>query len=726
MKNIILNIEGMTCASCVNRIENKLLKNKSIAKASVNLATEKALIVVEDDLDILKIVEIIKDAGYKATREKSKTNEDLKKQKWIVIISSILSLPLVLPMILQPLGINFNVPAFVQLILATPVQFIIGFKFYKLAWAAIKEKTGNMELLVAIGTTAGYFLSLYLMYKHQDHLSHNSVHLYFEGSAVIITLVLLGKFLESKAKQQTSEAIKSLQALQPNTANLIKNNVEIEVPIEQLKLDDVLIVKPGEKVPIDGLITKGSTSIDESMITGESIPVEKSISSKVIGGSINGDGVIYISVTATGDDTKLSQIIKMVEDAQMVKAPIQRLVDKVSAIFVPLVILIAIGTVVITGLVTDNWEQSIINSVAVLVIACPCALGLATPTSIMVGTGVAAKNGILIKDAEALEVTHSLTAIALDKTGTLTEGKPKLEDVIALKNSQSNFMSILASIQSGSEHPLAKAVMNQVNDSNIPFEQSSESKALIGRGIESTVNDVKYILGSKKILSEYNIKVSQSALNDIKRFEKEGKTVSVLISPLSNELIGVITFIDKIKESAASTIKELHNLNIKTIMLTGDNHGSANAVARQLNIDTVRAEVLPENKSNEIQKLKNSKEIVGMVGDGINDAPALALADVGFAMSTGTDVAMHSAGITLMRGNPLLIPDAISISRATYSKIKQNLFWAFIYNIIGIPLAALGFLNPIIAGAAMALSSVSVVSNSLLLKRWKPVKGGHK
>ena len=722
MKNITLNIQGMTCASCVNRIEKSLLKNKSVVTANVNLATEKALIEYQDDLKITSIIDLIKDAGYVATREPAKADDNLKKQRSTIIVSALLSLPLVLPMLVQPFGFQFSIPPILQLILATPVQFIIGAKFYRLAWAALKARTGNMELLVAIGTTAGYLLSIYLMYKHRNHLGHETVHLYFEGSAVIITLVLLGKYLESKAKQQTSEAIKSLQELQPDVANVVKDNKETVTPIENLVKGDTLIIKPGEKVPMDGIITKGQTSIDESMITGESIPVEKLESHNVIGGSINGDGVIYISVTATGSETQLSQIIKMVEDAQMVKAPIQRLVDKVSAYFVPIVLVIAVLTVVITGITTSDWEQSIINAVAVLVIACPCALGLATPTSIMVGTGVAAKYGILIKDAEALEITHSLTAIALDKTGTLTEGKPKLVDLLTIQGSESDFISLLASIQSGSEHPLAKAVMLKAKENQVEYVEAVNTKALTGRGLESTVGNTRYILGSKKILQEFTIDADDSILEKSNELEEMGKTVSFLVIPEQKMLIGIVSFIDQIKESAANTIEELHKLNIKTIMLTGDNQGSADLVAERLSIDIVKAEVLPQNKSDEIQKLKDSGEKVGMVGDGINDAPALAIADVGFAMSTGTDVAMHSAGITLMRGNPLLIPDAISVSRATYSKIKQNLFWAFIYNIIGIPLAAFGFLNPIIAGAAMALSSVSVVSNSLLLRRWKPTK----
>ena len=714
-QNISIDIKGMNCASCVGRVEKALIKDDGVISASVNLATEKAQVEFDSKkISSTKILELISNAGYKGslpTDEKIDNKEqELKTQKIIILISSLLTLPLALPMILDPLGIHFMPSPRVQLLLATPIQFIIGAKFYKSAWSAIKSRTGNMELLVAVGTTAAYALSVYLIYKGSVE------HLYFESSAVIITLVLLGKYFESKAKQQTTTAIKALQALRPAVAKVIKNNQEVELPVEKLSLGDIVIVRPGERIPVDGILTQGHTQVDEALITGESLPVDKNISDKVVGGSINGDGLIQIKVTELGAETMLSRIIRMVEDAQSVKAPIQRLVDKVSEYFVPAVLIISLITIIMTAYFQGDWEAAILSGVAVLVIACPCALGLATPTAIMVGTGAAAKAGILIKDAEALEIAHSVTMIAFDKTGTLTEGKPSLSKLIPIDKTATEILSLLAAIQNGSEHPLAKAVMDEAKNKSINYQEAKNFKALPGRGVEGEVAGKKYILGSKRVLTELN-------LNDIAH-DKEtlGETVSYLIDVPENKVLALISFKDSIKDSARSTIKELKSLGIKTIMLTGDNQRSADLVAKELGIDFVKAEVLPQHKSDVINEFKGKGEIVGMVGDGINDAPALAAAHVGFAMATGTDVAMHSSGITLMRGNPLLIPDAISISRKTYSKIKQNLFWAFIYNVIGIPLAALGYLSPVVAGAAMALSSVSVVTNSLLLKKWRPSK----
>lgn len=727
-QNISLDIKGMTCASCVGRIEKVLKKNQAITSASVNLATEKAKVEFNKSMiDEKRIIELIVKAGYEArlssadasAANKISKEEELKKEKLLIQISALLTLPLALPMIFEPFGFHFMPSPWIQLALATPIQFIIGARFYKSAWGSIKARTGNMELLVAIGTSAAYGLSVYLLVKGMNHLDHSMPHLYFEGSAVIITLVLIGKFLETKAKQQTTAAIKALQELQPSKAKVLRNNVEQEVAIEDLRISDIVIVKPGERIPVDGLLVKGTTQVDESLITGESLPVEKNESDKVIGGSINGDGLIQIEVKALGSETMLSRIIRMVEDAQAVKAPIQRLVDKVSALFVPTVLLIAIATIVVTALLTGNWEEGIINGVAVLVIACPCALGLATPTSIMVGTGVAAKAGILIKDAEALEVTHSLTLIAFDKTGTLTEGKPSVSKLYTYDLGQEEALRILATIQNGSEHPLAKAVMKEAKTKKITFGIASATKALPGRGLEAEIDGKKYILGSKRLVTELGLS-DWLAKSQLQEREALGETVSFLVDSTQNNVLAMVSFTDTIKDSARRTIEKLKALNIKTMMLTGDNHGSANLVAKELGIDFVISEVLPHNKSEVIQEFKQKGEIVGMVGDGINDAPALAAAHVGMAMSTGTDVAMHSAGITIMRGDPLLIPDAISISRKTYSKIKQNLFWAFIYNVIGIPLAAIGYLSPVVAGAAMALSSVSVVTNSLLLKKWKP------
>lgn len=713
MKDTTLDIKGMTCASCVNRIERVLKKDDRISEASVNLATEKASVKYDPDkINPQDIIALISRAGYEAsihTEVATETQDPLKHDKILIIVSFLLTLPLVLPMLLSPLGIHLMIPGWVQLLLATPVQFYAGGRFYKSAWGALKALTGNMELLVAIGTSAAYGLSLYLMLKN-PHVEH----LYFEGSAVIITLVLLGKFLEKKAKAQTTSAIKALQKLRPDKARVLREGVEKELPLEQLILGDIVLIRPGERIPVDGVIRQGLSQVDESLITGESLPVQKKEEDKVVGGSINGEGLLEVTVSALGSETMLSRIIRLVEDAQAKKAPIQRLVDKVSAYFVPVVLVIALITIFLTGLLTGDWETSLIHGVAVLVIACPCALGLATPTSIMVGTGVAARAGILIKDAEALEVTHSVTTVTFDKTGTLTEGSPKVKKLVPLSVSGSELLTLLASLQQGSEHPLARAVMDEASKENIiPF-KATAVKAIPGKGVQGIIDGQSYVIASKRYLVELHLDHSHGAIH-----EENGETVSWLIRKDDNKVLGLVTFSDSIKPEAYTTIQKLKSMGVKTIMLTGDNKGSATLVARELGIDSVKSEVLPEHKSDVVRDLKGNGEIVAMVGDGINDAPALAAANVGIAMSTGTDVAMQSAGITLMRGNPLLIPDAIDISRRTYSKIKQNLFWAFIYNIIGIPLAALGYLSPVVAGAAMALSSVSVVTNSLLLKRWK-------
>jgi Cu+-exporting ATPase len=721
-------IEGMTCASCVNRIESVLSKANGILNSSVNLATEKAKVkYVEGVIDEEGIIKLIGKAGYKASRPKAdlkvefnEKEKQLKSEFNKLLIAIILSLPLVVPMIFEPFGYNFMLNGWLQLVLAIPVQFWLGARFYNAAWKAVLAKSGNMDLLVSLGTTAAFGLSLYHLFLYGEHAGHNGLGpLYFESAAVVITLVLLGKYLEKKAKQQTSAAIKALQSLRPDVARIKTNGKEVEVSIEEVALGDIVVVRPGEKIPVDGTILVGSTQVDESFITGESLPVVKNTTDKVTGGSVNVDGLIEVQTTALGTETTLARIIRLVESAQSAKAPIQRMVDKVSAVFVPIVILIALLTIIGWGLYSHNWEQALINGVAVLVIACPCALGLATPTSIMVGTGLAAKAGILIKDAEALEVAHSVTVVAFDKTGTLTEGRPELAKILSNGTSDYELVKIASSIQSGSEHPLAKAVLEKAKEMNLTFEASSDVKALAGRGLEGTVNGDKYLIGTKRLMQEKNLDVglfSDAAFE----FESSGYTVSYVAKEDSKLVLGLLGFTDQVKASAFDTIKRLNELNIKTVMITGDNQGAAKKVAQLLGITEVRAEVLPQDKSRIIEELKSNGEIVAMVGDGINDAPALATAHVGIAMSTGTDVAMHTAGITLMRGNPLLIPDALDISRKTYRKIKQNLFWAFIYNIVGIPLAAFGLLSPVIAGAAMAFSSVSVVSNALILRNWKP------
>jgi Cu+-exporting ATPase len=729
-----LAIEGMTCASCVLRIEKALKATPGVTDVAVNLATDKARVSYDDKFaskeDLLKAVA---KAGYVAKLPaEPKISHDhnhmmmdddggdkataLQRQKDRVILAAMLSVPLIIPMLASLFGIQLDLPAWAQFIIALPVQFWLGGRFYISSWKTIKNLGANMDLLVALGTSAAFGLSLYL-WAFGEH-THGSPHLYFESSAVIITLVLFGKYLETRAKLQTTAAISALQALRPETARVRKGTTEVEIPVGQVKLKDLVVVRPGEKIPVDGVIVEGQSQVDESLITGESLPVAKKAGDHVIGASVNSNGVLVIETTALGAESTLARIVRLVENAQAGKAPVQRLVDKVSAIFVPVVLVIALLTVLYWGLTTGNWELALVNGVAVLVIACPCALGLATPTSIMVGTGSAAYAGILIKDAEALETAHSVTMVVFDKTGTLTEGKPQVLGFESPGLTDQEFFRIVASLQAGSEHPLARAVVEKANFEKIEYSMAKDVKAVPGKGLEANIGGQIYAIGTAGFMNELDI--DMTPLNEFAtKRESLGETVSFVGSKTNKKTIGALSFGDQEKSNAKETIRKLHALNVKTILLTGDNEGSARKVAQALGINEFKARVLPEGKSQFILDLKKRGEIVAMVGDGVNDAPALASANVGIAMATGTDVAMHTAGITLMRGNPLLIPDALEISRRTYSKIKQNLFWAFVYNIIGIPLAAAGLLNPVIAGGAMAFSSVSVVANALLLKKWK-------
>lgn len=727
-----LAITGMTCATCVGRIEKSLAKLDGVVSAQVNLTTEMAKVefyptsVTGQDLvnkilntgfgaSLIQDNSASEDQYLKGEEEK---NDQLKKDLKKLIYSAILTLPLVLPMLAIPFGKHWMPPGWVQFLLSTPVLFYFGARFFKAGFSALKAMSGNMDLLVSIGTSAAYFLSLYNLFLYKEHAGHlDNAPLYFESSSVIITLVLFGKYLEKRAKNQTTEAIKALHSLRPETATVVRHNGEVMVNTHEVILGDIVIVKPGEKIPVDGVVLTGSSSVDESLITGESLPITKTIDDKVTGGSINLDGLLQIKTSAIGNETTLSRIIKMVENAQGNKAPIQRIVDKVSAVFVPVILLISIATLVGWYLYSGNIEVSIINAVAVLVIACPCALGLATPTSIMVGTGVAAKLGVLIKDAEALEITHSVNVVAFDKTGTLTEGKPELVNFLANSRREES-LQIAASIQNTNEHPLAKAVVKHAKENGISLLSTTDVQNIPGFGIQAILNGEKYILGNSKLLEKNQIATTEYD-EERKVYLESGHTISYLANLDKKEVSALLIFSDLIKKSSFEAIKSLHRNGIKTVMITGDNFGAAKKVADALGIDEVYAEVLPEEKSQVVQKLKAQGLIVAMVGDGINDAPALAEAHVGLAMSSGSDVAMHTAGITLMRSDPLLIADAIDISKKTYRKILQNLFWAFIYNIVGVPLAALGALNPIIAGAAMALSSVSVVTNALMLKNWK-------
>jgi P-type Cu+ transporter len=724
-----IGIEGMTCASCVSRVEKALAKVPGVSAATVNLATETARIhfAPADQMEA-KLRRAVRDAGYEPVAANAVIDAP-DASPWAgfmpVAIGLALSAPLALPMIADLFGKHWMLPAWVQFALATPVQFILGARFYKAAWGAVKAMTGNMDLLVAIGTTAGWLLSMWLWLTAEPD---TMVHLYFEGSAIVITLVLLGKWLETRAKRQTTSAIRALHALKPEIAHLIGLDGEVDVPIVEVLVGDKLVVRPGERLPVDGVLLEGRSQVDESMLTGESVPVHKEPDSKLTGGSINGDGRLVMQVRAVGSETVLSHIIRLVEDAQAAKAPIQRLVDQVSAVFVPVVLGIAIITLLAWWLSGHSFELAVIRAVAVLIIACPCALGLATPTAIMAGTGVAAKYGMLIKDAQALELAHKVDVIAFDKTGTLTMGKPRLTAFVLADSAADEALLLrdAASLQSGSEHPLARAVFEAATARGMSIPAPDNVRAVPGRGAEGEINTDSYLIGSLRWMQELKIDLGALA-GKAADLQQQGATVSAMAQRTTAGLTlrALMAFGDEPKPGAKEALALLRQRGIKTIMVSGDNRGAAEAMARRLGLrpeeGEVLSEVLPGDKAALIAKLKEAgRHTVAMVGDGVNDAPALAAADVGMAMSNGTDVAMHAAGITLMRGDPALVAAALDISDRTVAKIRQNLFWAFAYNVAGIPLAALGYLNPVVAGAAMAMSSVSVMSNALLLKRWKP------
>ncbi|MEJ3575218.1 heavy metal translocating P-type ATPase [Pseudomonas fragi] len=717
-----LDISGMTCASCAGRVEKALAKVPGVKSASVNLATERAHVELLGQVDPGLLINAVTQAGYGASLHQSeKAAEDdqqkrLHRERWALTLAIVLALPLVLPMLLAPFGIHWMLPAWAQFVLATPVQFVLGARFYVAAWKAVKAGAGNMDLLVALGTSAGYGLSLYEWAIAEPG---TMPHLYFEASAVVIALVLLGKYLESRAKRQTASAIRALEALRPERALRMVDGQEQDVAISDLRLNDLVLVKPGERFPVDGEVVEGQSHADEALISGESLPVPKQPGDKVTGGAINGEGRLVIKTLALGTETVLARIIRLVEDAQSAKAPIQKLVDKVSQVFVPVVLLIALATLLGWWLYGAPIETALINAVAVLVIACPCALGLATPTAIMAGTGVAARHGILIKDAEALERAHEVSAVVFDKTGTLTSGTPQIAHFSALDGDEAHLLQAAGALQRGSEHPLAKAVLDACAARNLNVPDVTDSQSLTGRGIAGTLEGRRLALGNRRLLEETGLAPGSLAAS-ASAWETEGRTLSWLIEQSPQpQVLGLFAFGDTLKPGAQSAIAQLNARHISSHLLTGDNRGSAKVVAEALGISDVHAEVLPADKAATVTELKKTG-VVAMVGDGINDAPALAAADIGIAMGGGTDVAMHAAGITLMRGDPRLVPAALEISRKTYAKIRQNLFWAFIYNVIGIPLAAFGFLNPVLAGAAMAFSSVSVVSNALLLKFWKP------
>jgi Cu+-exporting ATPase len=719
--HLTLQIEGMTCASCVARVEKALAKVDGVASAQVNLATETANVALASRTTPTDaLLAAVAKAGYVARVPVANEPPPAPHSEapWPLIAAIVLATPLVLPMLAALFGRHWMLPAALQFALATPVQFVIGARFYVAGWKALRSGAGNMDLLVALGTSAAYGLSVFEWLRPDADVMP---HLYFEASAVVITLVLLGKWLEARAKRQTTDALRSLGALQPQTARVRRDAAERSVPIGEVRVGDVVVVRPGERLPVDGTVLDGARHVDESLITGESLPVARHAGERVTGGSVNGEGLLAITTTAVGAESTLARIVRMVESAQAEKAPIQRLVDQVSAVFVPVVVGVALITWLAWGLAAGQWQQGLLNAVAVLVIACPCALGLATPTAIMVGTGLAARRGILIKDAQALELAHGITVVAFDKTGTLTAGQPTLIAADAAVGDRAALIRACAAIQAGSEHPLARAVLQAVAAEGLTPPAASGTHAVPGRGMAAHVDWRALRLGSSRYMSELQVDC-RAWTDSAHTHEAAGRTVSWLADVTEQpRLLGLLAFGDTLKPDARAAVSALHALGIATVLVSGDNRGSAEAIARAAGIEQVEAEVLPQDKAAIVARLKHERPgaVVAMVGDGINDAPALAAADVGIAMSTGTDVAMQAAGITLMRGRPALVADAIEISRRTVAKIRQGLFWAFIYNIVGIPLAALGWLNPMLAGALMAFSSVSVVGNALLLRRWK-------
>ncbi|WP_404378843.1 heavy metal translocating P-type ATPase [Caenispirillum salinarum] len=725
---IEVGIEGMTCAACSTRLEKVLGKVPGVEAATVSLATESARVtVLEGVATQADVMAAVAKAGFRAvprtdTRaaaEEAEAKREAENRREMLVLgaSILLTLPLVGGMVAELAG-GFMLPGWWQFALATPVQFLIGWRFYTGAWTSLKGGAGNMDVLVAMGTSAAWGLSTWRVLAGDAHAG-----LYFEASAVVITLVLLGKVLEARAKRGAASAIRALMKLRPETARVERGGDVTEIPADAVAHGDVVVVRPGERLPVDGEILSGRTSVDESLITGESMPVVKEPGDAVTGGAINGEGMIRVTATAVGTESTLARIIRLVENAQASKAPVQKLVDRISAVFVPVVVVIAIATFLGWWLIGGAPEAAFVAAVSVLVIACPCALGLATPTAIMVATGMAARKGVLIKDAEALERAHDVTAVIFDKTGTLTEGRPSLTDVAAAEGvAEADILRLSAGAQAGSEHPLARAVLEAAKTDGITPPAVSDFTGLAGRGLSAVVEGRAILLGSPRLMQEKGVDTSALAAR-AHALEEEGRTIMWLAELIEGQetprLLGFLAAADTVKQSAKGAVEALKAAGVTPVMLTGDNARAARAVGQSLGIERVVAEVLPEDKAAEVARLKGEGHVVAMVGDGVNDAPALAAADVGIAMGTGTDVAMHTAGITLMRGDPGLLPEALGLSRRGYSKIRQNLFWAFAYNVVALPLAAAGMLSPVIAGAAMAFSSVSVVSNSLLLRRHK-------
>ena len=749
--SLTLAIDGMTCASCVGRVERALKKVPGVIEATVNLATEQASVVFADSAGAgttlakqpaaaaaaanngSALLAAVERAGYAASIVEAEESAHAERRPhqgdegWRVLLACALSLPLMLPMLGDLFGRHWMLSAWLQLLLATPVQFWLGARFYRAGWAALRAGSGNMDLLVALGTSAAFGLSIVMWVREPEGMQH----LYFESAAVVITLVLLGKWLEARAKRQTLQALDSLRRLRPDTARVRRAGAEVTLPVAALAVGDEVIVRPGERLPADGLIIEGRSHLDESLLTGESLPVAREPGMQVTGGALNGEGLIVVRTSAVGAETRLARIVRLVESAQAKKAPIQQLVDRVSAIFVPVVVLIAVITLLGWGGLQGDWAQATIHAVSVLVIACPCALGLATPATLMVGTGLAARRGILVRDAQALELMRAVKVVVFDKTGTLTEGRPVLVAAVAASSTDGESRQLLhwaAALQAGSEHPLARSVLDAAAAAGVEAPAAADVRAVPGRGIEGRVDGSLLRIASTRWRDELGLLAP--GLDAAAQAEmKAGHSVSWLLSAPdggSAQVLGLLAFGDKPKANAAAVIANLHARGLRTLLLSGDHAGAAQAVAAQVGIHEVQAEVLPGDKAAVITQLKSGLapgERVAMVGDGVNDAPALAAADVGIAMANdggGTDVAIETAGLTMLRGDLALVTEAFELSQAIHHKLRQNLFWAFAYNVIGIPLAAAGALSPVVAGAAMALSSVSVIGNSLLLRRWVP------
>ena len=739
MRDYTFKVEGMSCSACANRVERITKKIDGVESANVNFATEKLTVRVDAEKVRYSDIKLAVDkAGFKLIKEDDEVKEASKKKdesKLLLnrfIFSLIFTVPLLiismghmvgmpLPSIINPMKNPLNF-ALVQLVLTIPVM-VAGYKFYKIGYKNLFKLSPNMDSLIVIGTSAAVAYGLFAIYKILNGETHYAMHLYFESAVVILTLITLGKYLEAVSKGKTSEAIKKLMGLAPKTATIIKDGKELSIPIDEVIVGDVILVKPGEKLPVDGEIIEGSTSIDESMLTGESIPVEKNIGNTVIGASINKSGFIKYKATKVGKDTALAQIVKLVEEAQGTKAPIAKMADIIAAYFVPTVIGLAIIATIGWLIAGETTVFALTIFISVLVIACPCALGLATPTAIMVGTGKGAENGVLIKGGEALETTYKIDTIVFDKTGTITEGKPKVTDIICQGIKEEEVLALAASAEKGSEHPLGEAIVKEAEDKNLELKKIEDFKAVPGHGIEVTIEGKDILLGNKKLMIENNIDI-ESLHAESDNLAAEGKTPMYIA--INNKLSGIIAVADTVKENSKAAIEELKKMNVKVAMITGDNKKTAEAIAKSVGIDMVLAEVLPEDKANEVKKLQEKNRKVAMVGDGINDAPALVQADVGIAIGSGTDVAIESADIVLMKSDLKDVVTAIRLSKATIKNIKENLFWAFGYNVLGIPVA-MGvlhifggpLLNPMIAAAAMSFSSVSVLLNALRLKRFR-------